>query len=203
MTARVDEDGPLRTRGEVRRTLILDAAIEQFAARGIRATSMAHIAEAAGVSRPAVYQYFQNKDEVFASAFIGLFENLVARAIAALDAPGTTAQRLDGFLQRYEGDLWERTSASPHVDEIIDAKNDKIEAATAQLVSSLSASLGTFLNDVAPVRGNGGRQRNETTVDLLRLGPKGFRYDQPSVAVFRRRLTMLAQAVAADLEGTD
>ena len=201
--APADVDGQLATRGAVRRALILEAAIEQFAARGLRATSMANIAEAAGVSRPALYQYFQNKDEVFASAFIGLFESLVASALDALDTAGTTAERLDGFLQRYEGDLWERMSASPHVDEIIEAKNDQIAAVTAPLVSSLSEGLSAFLDDVASPARPTDQGRKSLTVDLLRLAPKGFRFDQPPIALFRRRLTALAQSIAADIDADD
>ena len=133
----IHEIGPKPTtgRGKARRTAILVAAIEQFSRRGVAGTSMAHIAEAAGVSRPALYQYFGDKDEIFASAFVGLFEQLVGSALLALEQPGTTADRLDGFLQRYEGDLFDRMSASPHIDEIAGAKNEQLATAAAAVVS--------------------------------------------------------------------
>jgi len=190
---------PPSTRGEQRRAVILQAAIEQFSARGVHSTSMAHIAAAAGVSRPALYQYYGNKDEIFAAAFVGLFEDLVSSALDALDRPGTVAERLEGFLQAYEGDLWERMSASPYVDEIIDAKNDQVAAAAAQVVARLSNGLSTLLIDAAPRSANVDQERHAAAIELLRLAPKGFRFDQPSVAVFRRRLTALAQFVAAGL----
>ncbi len=160
---------------------------------------MANIATAAGVSRPALYQYFANKDEIFAAAFVGLFEDLVSNALDALDRPGTVAERLDGFLQGYEGELWERMSSSPHIDEIIDAKNDDVAATAAQVVARLSDGLSTLLADAAPHSANSDRERQATAIELLRLAPKGFRFDQPSVAVFRRRLTALAHFVAAGL----
>lgn len=158
---------------------------------------MSHIAEAAGVSRPALYQYFGDKKEIFASAFIGLFEQLVEDALLALEQPGTTADRLDGFLQRYEGDLFERMSASPHVDEIIGAKNEQVAAAAAAVVSRLSEGLEVFLASVAPGHSSTVRAQRTAWIELLRLAPKGLRFDQPTVAVLRDRLTALAHVVAS------
>ena len=44
---------------------ILEAAFEEFAQRGFAATRLEDIAERAGVTRGAVYFYFENKEEVF------------------------------------------------------------------------------------------------------------------------------------------
>jgi TetR/AcrR family transcriptional regulator len=44
---------------------ILDAAYRCFARHGARRTTMDDIAAEAGLSRPAVYQYVRNKDDVF------------------------------------------------------------------------------------------------------------------------------------------
>ncbi len=50
---------------ENRRDAIMRAAYEVFAQYGFRRTSMDDIAKAAGVSRPALYQLFANKREIF------------------------------------------------------------------------------------------------------------------------------------------
>ena len=102
--------------------VIQEAAIDRFSENGFAGTSMADIADAAGMSRPALYQYFRNKEDIFASAFIHLFDVQVERALAGLAEPGSTAEQLDAFLQRFEGDLWERMFASAHSDEILNAK---------------------------------------------------------------------------------
>jgi AcrR family transcriptional regulator len=57
-----------------RRDEIHAAAIEQSTRCGIASTTMANIAEAAGLSRSARYQYFCNKADIFASAFVAVFE---------------------------------------------------------------------------------------------------------------------------------
>jgi len=48
-----------------KRDAILRAAYDVFASYGFRRTSMDDIAKAAGVSRPALYQSFANKQEIF------------------------------------------------------------------------------------------------------------------------------------------
>ena len=54
-----------RTKSELKRNQILDAATLQFTQHGYAATSMEHIAKLAGVSKQTVYSHFGNKDELF------------------------------------------------------------------------------------------------------------------------------------------
>lgn len=49
----------------ITRQLLIDAAIEQFAIRGVANTTLTDIAEAAGVTRGAVYWHFDSKSALF------------------------------------------------------------------------------------------------------------------------------------------
>src|SRR5919206_3162408 len=49
---------------ERRRPLILDAALEVYVEHGYKGTSMQAVADAAGVTKPVVYECFPNKDEL-------------------------------------------------------------------------------------------------------------------------------------------
>ena len=124
-----------------RRAAIHAAAIARFSAHGYAATSMAQIAAAAGISRPALYQYFDNKDDVFASAFVALFDAHVDRALEAFGQPVSLSARLDLLLQRFDGDLWERLAASPYADEITSAKSDEVNAAVCPSSADSPAAL--------------------------------------------------------------
>jgi hypothetical protein len=42
--------------------------------------------------------------------------------------------------------------------------------------------------------------RRAEWAEMLELSPKGFKVDQPSVAVYRRRLSALARSVTADID---
>lgn len=176
------------------------AAIEQFTLRGIAGTSMANIAEAAGMSRPALYQYFRDKADIFASAFVAVFEQHAERAVAALAGPGTTAERLDGLLQRYEGDLWQILAASPHSEEILQAKDAHIATSIGVVVDRLWTETEGHLKKIAPGRSRTMTERRAAWIELLRFSPRGFGFDRPPIDVYRRRLSTLARIIAADID---
>lgn len=199
---RVESSPATNRQADEKRRVIHAAAIDQFSERGFAATSMADIADAADMSRPALYQYFRNKEDIFASAFIGLFEDQVERALAGLREPGTTAQQLDAFLQRFDGDLWERTAASRHSDEILKAKNAEIVASIERVVARLWDGMETYLKRAAPGRSRAAIERRAGWIEVLRYSPKGFKFDQPSVDTYRARLTALASSVAADVDAS-
>jgi Bacterial regulatory proteins, tetR family/AefR-like transcriptional repressor, C-terminal domain len=47
------------------RQVVLDAALETFIELGYQGTSMAHVAEKAGVIKQTIYRYFDNKEALF------------------------------------------------------------------------------------------------------------------------------------------
>ncbi|MEM7286592.1 MAG: helix-turn-helix domain-containing protein [Actinomycetota bacterium] len=188
------------SRGDTRRISICAAAVEQFMTHGYAATSMAKIAAAAGVSRPALYQYFTDKDDIFASAFASVFEERVDAGIAALEAGGADVlAAVDGLLQRYEGDLWELTAASAHNEELIAAKSQAVAAAVAVEVDRLWAAVASWLATRRPGSSAATKDLRRGWLDVLRWSPVGMRGDRPSVAEYRARLAALARTVAADI----
>jgi AcrR family transcriptional regulator len=88
---------------ERRRPLILDAALEVYVARGYRGTSMQAVADAAGVTKPVIYECYPNKDELLlalldreerrllAAITESLPTNLVSDNVEAVLAAGLTA----------------------------------------------------------------------------------------------------------------
>jgi AcrR family transcriptional regulator len=63
-----------------RREVILEAARRAFAARGLRGTTMADIAEEAEIALGTIYLYFPSKEAVFAALSVHLNE-LIATAV--------------------------------------------------------------------------------------------------------------------------
>lgn len=59
-----------KTKGEVTRTAIEDAAIELFMEQGYHATSMRQIAERAELALGGIYNHFASKDEIFEAIII-------------------------------------------------------------------------------------------------------------------------------------
>jgi len=67
---------------DVRREQLLDAAEQLLLEQGLRATTVADVAEAAGVAKGTMYLYFTSKDELLA----GLRARYIARYLAPLGA---------------------------------------------------------------------------------------------------------------------
>ncbi len=73
-----------------RREVILDAARRVFAERGFRGTTIADIAEAAGIALGTIYIYFKSKEDVFAA----LNQRLIEIIAVSLTSPtGATTVR--------------------------------------------------------------------------------------------------------------
>ena len=180
-----------------RRAVIHAAAIREFSSRGFAGTSMANIADAAGISRPGLYEYFDNKADIFASAFEALVDDCVDKALEALNAPVSMVDQINGMLQHFDGDMWEQMSASPHAQEILSIKNEYAADVGIHSMQRLHNGLVKYLRRT----GAPASCRTEW-VEMLKLSPKGFKFDQPSIEVFRRRLITLARAVASDIEAT-
>lgn len=175
---------------------ICRAAIPVFATQGFRRTSMADLAQAAGVSRPALYQYFENRADVFRGAFEVLLEEATDAALAALAADGSTEERLDGYLQRLKGDGYATLAATPFGDELIEARHEFATDVAQSAFDRARRGLRAFVNSNTTVD----TSTRAEVIDLLILAPGGLGGDQPQPAVYRRRLTALAKAAAGVLE---
>ena len=104
------------------RDRILDAAMAVFRRHGFRRSSIEQAAEAAGLTRQALYHHFKSKEALFRAAIERLHESALAAEIAAANAAekagggladilvaGVTA-RLEQFIASFDG--------SPHIEEL-------------------------------------------------------------------------------------
>ncbi len=128
--------------------VILDAAYRCFARHGARRTTMDDIAAEAGLSRPAVYQYVRNKDDVFERLTRRLFEESLARARAAAAAPGDRFSRLEGVLSTRLELVLKLLKDSPHHAAELVGRGAAYEAQLRELVTGVldgSAELAELL----------------------------------------------------------
>jgi AcrR family transcriptional regulator len=76
-----------RLSAPARREQLLDVALQVFARAGYHGSSMNDIAEAAGVTKPVLYQHFDSKRELYRA----LLEEVGARLISAIGKATSTA----------------------------------------------------------------------------------------------------------------
>jgi AcrR family transcriptional regulator len=133
---------------ERRRPMLLDAALEVFSANGYAGTTMQSVADAAGVTKPVVYDSFANRDELLLALLAREEQHLIISIVAALPADPTVGtpeehvlEGLTAFLTAVEKNpqSWRivfgaQYGAAPVVSE-------RVRAARAFLVESLRLTL--------------------------------------------------------------
>jgi AcrR family transcriptional regulator len=83
-------------RGARTRRAIIDAALASFEAKGFHATSVDDIADAIGISRATLYQYFESKEQLFIELMHETGADLL-RLIRRLGSLGPTAEGYDNL----------------------------------------------------------------------------------------------------------
>jgi AcrR family transcriptional regulator len=87
---------PARLPAARRRQQLLDVALEVFAARGFHPTSMNDLAEAAGVTKPVLYQHFGSKRELYLELLVDVGSRLrdaIGKATSEAASPREQVQR--------------------------------------------------------------------------------------------------------------
>jgi AcrR family transcriptional regulator len=84
-----------------RRQQLLGAAQEVFVAQGYHAAAMDDIADAAGVSKPVLYQHFPSKLELYLALLDQHSEAMVAAVRVALDSTTDNKQRVAATIEAY------------------------------------------------------------------------------------------------------
>src|ERR1700716_1809940 len=104
------------------RTRILDAAMLVFRRHGFRGSSMEQAADAAGLTRQALYHHFESKEALFRAVIERLHENALSAEIAAADAAEKAGRNLAEILVAEISARLKQLIAplegSPHIEEL-------------------------------------------------------------------------------------
>jgi TetR/AcrR family acrAB operon transcriptional repressor len=104
------------------RDRILDAAMLVFRRQGFRRSSIEQAAEAAGLTRQALYHHFKSREALFRAVIERLHGNALAAEIAAAttseEAGGTLADILIAEITARIRQLIAPLEGSPHVEEL-------------------------------------------------------------------------------------
>lgn len=81
-----------------RRQQILDAAAELIADRGLAGVRLEDLGKAVGISGPAVYRHFANKEAVLEELLVGISEYLLTHGSAVVEAAPTPQAALESLV---------------------------------------------------------------------------------------------------------
>lgn len=129
-----------------RRRQLLDVALERFAAKGFHATAMEEIADAAGVTKPVLYQHFRSKRQLYLELLDdvgGRLMEVIAKATAGADGPH--AQVEAGFLA-YVGFMTERPQAFPLLFGSGARRDPEFADAVRRVEQSIAAAIAELID---------------------------------------------------------
>ncbi|MBO9522378.1 MAG: TetR/AcrR family transcriptional regulator [Nocardioidaceae bacterium] len=137
---------------------VIEAARRLFDARGFRQVSLSDIAAEVGLGRTSLYRYFPTKAHLVQGWFEQAMTPLVERSRAAVDAPGTDAERLEAWLDVQLAFLLEDehtalVAASLESEDLPDDVRERLGARHRELYATVSPLLaGPAGDDPALVR---------------------------------------------------
>lgn len=168
-----------------RRIQIIRAALAVFARYGLKRASMADVAQEAGLSRPALYQYFRGKDDLIAACFDQVADDGIALAEAEAARQHSPRDRVRAYLVTYMVFFYRLSCAGPHSEDVVELKTrfgpDKVARARRQLIARL--------DELAE------RPAADDTGALLAHAAEGLKLQAEDEAALARRLERLVDAV--------
>src|SRR6478609_3543093 len=84
-------------RAAERREAIIEAAMDEFIARGYAATRLDDVAKRAGVAKGTIYLHFKDKESMFEELIRTAIVPLVGRLVAPPPVGGSIRDALEGF----------------------------------------------------------------------------------------------------------
>jgi len=127
-----------------RRQQLIDTAVTVFAERGLHGASMEDIADAAGVTKPVLYQHFASKRALFLELLDDVGKQLLAAITAATAIATTPRQQVESGLTAYFQFVADHHSSfellfgdGSRRDEELAAAVERVEAVIADFIAAL------------------------------------------------------------------
>ena len=137
---------PKRLPAARRRGQLLDVALERFGANGFHRTSMEEIADAAGVTKPVLYQHFGSKQALYRELLDLVGRELLAAVTAGAAAGPDPYDRVLAGFGAYFRFVVERTSGFQLLFGSGARQTDEFAAAVRAVEASVAARIGSFID---------------------------------------------------------
>lgn len=173
-----------------RRDRILEGAATALMRFGFERASMADIASGAGVSRTALYHYFQSKEDVLRAVTDQLHAKTLSAAAEALASASTLDTALTGLLNARIGGILRLLATSPHACELIEAGSRLSGSVTAEADRNFLTMVVEALESHG--RADGAEQIAETLV----AASKGLMRSSDGIVSYERFTDRLKQLIA-------
>lgn len=176
-----------------RRTL--EAAHEVFSRYGYARATMGDIAKAAGMSRPALYLVFPNKDDIFA-AVVGRYSAGALETIRkGVSTRATLREQLLYAFTVWVIESYRLVTASPDAQDLVEGKHKAVDAATEQFERFLTELLEPTVSDAIPPT------TSESVARLLVASSRGLKQAATDIEDLETMIDQLVALTVAALVG--
>ncbi|WP_293573222.1 TetR/AcrR family transcriptional regulator [Phaeobacter sp.] len=182
-----------------RHCAIRKAAWTAFSTYGFRKTSMDDIAKGAGMSRPAVYLHFKNKEAILKALIDAYYSDTSQAVRAALDTEGGLETRIRAAFEAQGGAAMEAMLNTPHGMETLEAS---MSTASENIQAGEGLMRDVYAEWLARMAKAGCVTLPGTAEDVARTfcsAMKGVKHTASDYAAYRTGVLLLAQVFAAGL----
>jgi len=185
---------------ESKKAKVLEAAQSVFLRYGFRRVTMGDLAEAAGMSRPALYLHFCNKEKLFE----GVLRTFTTQALEEV-RKGLAAQPTPEAQLRFAFEVWAvrpfgLLTATPDAKELIDCGFEFAREAIEQGSQAFEAEVAAILAPLcAGGQASGQTQSPEQIARILTRAVHGFKQTATSMEDLRGMIEGLLGMVLAAL----
>jgi AcrR family transcriptional regulator len=129
-----------------RRSQLLEVALDRFASTGFHDTSMEEIADAAGVTKPVLYQHFGSKRTLYLELLETVGQELLRQVAARAAAETHPYQQVLAGFRAYFQFVCERTSAFQLLFGSGARQSDEFADAVRTVETSVAATIAAFID---------------------------------------------------------
>jgi AcrR family transcriptional regulator len=134
-----------------RRRQLLDIAVEVFANRGFHGTSMEELAEAAGVTKPVLYQHFSSKRLLYLELLDDVGSRLVEAVTGAVTAASGPHRQVEAGFRAYFRFVALQTNAFTLIFGSGGRRDEEFAEAVRRVEDRMAASVADLIEaDIDP-----------------------------------------------------
>ena len=178
---------------------VLTAARDVFMRYGFKRATMSDLADAAQMSRPALYLIFSSKEEVLRSLVTQIFNELLREVREGLSKHDGVADELTFAFEVWCVRQFEMIQASPDAKDILESGYEFAAEITLQAFSDFETILSDVLRPIVSSQAEK-TLSSEQLAHILTTASQGFKESASSAVQLRQMIKGLVTVVLAGLQ---
>ena len=184
---------------QIKEEKVITAARDVFMRYGFKRATMSDLADAAQISRPALYLIFSSKEEVFRSLVTRIFNELLREVREGLSKNDSVAGKLTFAFEIWCVRPFEMIQVSPDAKDILESGYEFAAEITLQAFSDFETILSDILRPLMTSRAEK-TLSSEQLAHILATAVQGFKESATSVIQLRDMIEGLITIVVAGLQ---